>query len=85
MTEFTLDAPGVHVEDHGDRIAIQVDARAGAFPVLHAPAIQNIIASIEPAARARSGGRVAEANRLGRPRLAAGYPTTSLPAMLTKP
>lgn len=85
MTEFTLDAPGIHFEDHGDRFVIQIDARANAFPFLRSRAIQNVIASIEATARARSGGRAAAAIRPGPPRHVAGYPTTSLPAMLTKP
>lgn len=85
MTEFTLDAPGIHFEDHGDRIVLQIDARANAFPFLRSRAIQNVIATIEATARMRSGEGLPAANQLGRPSRAAGYPTTSLPAALTKP
>ncbi|MCZ0733748.1 hypothetical protein [Phreatobacter sp. AB_2022a] len=85
MTEFTLDAPGIHFEDHGDRIVIQIDARADAFPFLRTRAIQNVIATIEATARRRPDGRGARAIRSEEPRRPAGYPTTSLPAALTKP
>jgi hypothetical protein len=55
MTVFTIDAPGIHFEDRGDRYVIEIDARANTTPLLREMTIRNIVNYIDRTARRRYG------------------------------